>query len=103
MSSKYKVRDQQLLHFVTLTIIDWIDLFTRPKYKHIVIDSLQHCQQSKGLQIYSFVIMPSHIHLIANCREGYRLENTIRDFKKYTSKEITKATANRFGTTSGLS
>lgn len=38
-------------------IIDWIDLFTRKVYRDIIIDSLRFCQQHKGLEIYSFVIM----------------------------------------------
>jgi len=28
--------------FVTTTVVDWVDVFTRPKYKHIVIDSLAY-------------------------------------------------------------
>ena len=30
------------LYFVTTTVVDWVDIFTRPKYKHIVIDSLAY-------------------------------------------------------------
>ncbi len=41
--------------FVTTTVIDWIDIFTRPHYKHIIIDSLRHCQKEKGLIIYAWV------------------------------------------------
>ena len=35
-------------HFTTSTIIDWMDVFTRPLYKHIIVDSLKYCQDSKG-------------------------------------------------------
>ena len=35
------------LYFVTSTVVDWVDIFTRPKYKHIVVDSLVYCQQHK--------------------------------------------------------
>ena len=34
--------------------------------------------------------MPSHIHLIVKTKSVYKLEDTIRDFKKYTSKELIK-------------
>lgn len=37
------------LYFVTDTVVDWVDIFTRPKYKHIVLESLKYCQQEKGL------------------------------------------------------
>ena len=35
------------LYFMTDTVIDWIDIFTRPTYKHIIIESLQYCQEQK--------------------------------------------------------
>ncbi len=33
MSDKYKIRDNDKAYFVTLTIIDWIDVFTRKEQK----------------------------------------------------------------------
>ena len=31
------------IYFVTTTVVDWVDIFTRPKYKHIIVDSLAYC------------------------------------------------------------
>jgi putative transposase len=45
------------LYFVTLTVTDWIDVFTRAEYKYIILDSLKHCQKEKGLEIYSWCLM----------------------------------------------
>ena len=80
MSTGYQIRDQQALHYLTIQIVDWIDVFTRQTYRDIILDSLHYCQQNKGLQIFGFVIMPNHIHLIANSPEGY-LSDTIIDLK----------------------
>ena len=92
MSSKYKVRDQEATYFITTTIIDWVDVLIRPVYKHILIDSLDFYQKSKGLTIHAYVIMSSHIHLIVSAKkEDAKLEDIFRDFKKYTSKEFIKA------------
>ncbi len=88
MSTKYKVRDREKLHFITITVIDWVGIFTRPNLKHVIIGSLNYCKENKGLRIFAFVLMPSHLHLTAKCSGGFQLEDTIRDFKKYTSKEI---------------
>ena len=88
MSEKYKVRNPEGLYFITLTIVDWIDIFTRPVYKQIIIDSLKYCIHNKGLELYAYVIMPSHIHLIVSSGHGFELSETIKDFKKYTSKKI---------------
>jgi len=91
MSEKHKARNPDGLYFVTLTVIDWVDLFIRPTYKHILIESLQHCQKNKGLRIFAYVIMSSHLHLIIKSYEGANLSEIIRDFKRFTNKKLIEA------------
>jgi len=80
------------LYFTTTTVIDWMDVFTRPVYKHIVVDSLKYCQQNKGLDIYAWVLMTNHLHMIVGVRnDDIAIGDIFRDFKKFTSKAITKA------------
>ena len=76
------------LYFVTTTVVDWVDIFTRPKYKHIVIDSLAYCQQNKGLKIYAWVLMSNHLHMIVSVEGDHAIADVMRDFKKYTSKQV---------------
>ena len=90
MGIKNKISDGYN-YFLTLTVIDWIDVFTRPVYKYIIIDSLKYCQKNKGLIIFSWCLMSNHLHLIAGTKEGFNLSNILRDFKKFTSKEIVSA------------
>jgi putative transposase len=88
--SKYRIYEQQGLNFLTLTIVGWIDIFSRQRYRDIVIESLKYCQQHKGLHIYAYVIMSNHIHLVAQT-EGHELSEVLRDFKKFTANGILKA------------
>ena len=88
MSTKYKATEPNATYFITLTIVGWIDVFTRVPQKHLLINSLQYCQREKGLEIYAYCIMTSHVHLLCRAREGFALSDIIRDFKKYTSKKI---------------
>ena len=90
MSERYKVIDSSAPTFVTLTIIDWIDLFTRPVYCKILDESLNYCIENKGLKVHAYVYMTSHIHLIVSSN-GNELQEIIRDFKKFTSKSILEA------------
>jgi len=53
-----------------------------------MIDSLRYCQQNKGLVIYAWCLMPSHLHMICSADDGFFLTHIIRDFKKYTLKAI---------------
>ncbi|GHV58750.1 hypothetical protein FACS1894182_11740 [Bacteroidia bacterium] len=64
MSTGYQISEQDELHDVTFQIVCWVDLFTRQVYRNIVIDSLRFCQQHKGLEIYAFIVMSNHIHLL---------------------------------------
>ncbi|RYY31838.1 MAG: transposase [Sphingobacteriaceae bacterium] len=90
MSLAHKFRDDEKLYFVTLTVIRWIDVFTRREYKDILIDSLKYCIANKGLEIYAWVIMSNHVHLIIGTK-AKPLAATVRDMKRHTSKEIIKS------------
>ncbi|GAB5539115.1 MAG: transposase [Salibacteraceae bacterium] len=90
MSERYKVIDSTVATFITITIIDWVDLFIRPIYSEILDDALNHCITRKGLRVHAYVYMTSHIHLIASSTEN-ELNDIIRDFKKHTSKEMIAA------------
>lgn len=90
MSHQYRVRNPEEIYFVTFTIVDWIDVFTRPVYKQLIIDALSYCQQNKGLEIYSYCLMTNHLHLLISAIQPAYLPDVIRDFKKFTSKQIIK-------------
>lgn len=90
MSDKYKIHDFDKAYFVTLTVVGWIDVFTRKNHKFLVVDSLKYCQQNKGLVIFGWCLMPSHLHMIVRAEGDNTLSDILRDFKKYTSKAIVK-------------
>ena len=69
-----------------MTVVDWIDLFTRLTQKQLIVDSLKYCQENKGLNIFGWCLMPSHLHLIANTKIPFDLDDVVRDFKRHTSK-----------------
>jgi len=67
---RYKITDQNGLYYLTFTIIDWVDVFTRKEHQFVIVDSLNYCIQEKGLVVYAYVIMSNHIHLYAYDRLG---------------------------------
>jgi REP element-mobilizing transposase RayT len=86
MGWAYQIKDQQAPHFLTFQVINWVDVFTRNRYKDIIVESLNYCVQHKGLKIYGWVIMSNHLHLIV--AHDTHLSDVVRDFKKFTSKAI---------------
>ncbi len=81
-------------YFITTTVTDWIDVFTRPAYKDIVVDSLRYCQRNKGLKVYAWVLMTNHLHIIASATQNCTLADIMRDFKKFTAKRLLTEIAN---------
>ena len=95
MSDKYKAIDNSRAHFVTITVISWIDLFTRNSLRRVVTDSLQYCKDKKGLEVNAWCLMPSHLHMICKASEEQKLSDIIRDFKTHTSKKIVETIINK--------
>ena len=89
MGIKNKI-SEGYVYFLTMTIVNWIDVFTRPVYKHIIVDALKYNQENKGLVIYAWCLMSNHLHLIAEADEKHNMSDILRDFKKFTSKAIVK-------------
>ena len=82
MSYKYKIRDKFKAYlpagkagFVTLTIVDWSrwlsgDVSTRKEQKLMMVNSLKYCQHNKGLVIFAYCLMSSHLHMICKADDG---------------------------------
>lgn len=91
MSRKYKIRDQEAVYFVTFTVVYWLDVFTRQEYRDVFLDSIRYCQQNKGLHVFAYCVMSNHVHLIISRQGEQKLQDVIRDIKKYTSVKIIDA------------
>jgi REP element-mobilizing transposase RayT len=57
MSETYRVYDQGGIYFVTFTVHQWVDVFTRSLYVDMLLENLKYCQQHRGLQVYAWVVM----------------------------------------------
>ncbi|HTI61052.1 transposase [Mucilaginibacter sp.] len=91
MATRYRFGDNEWPHFVTFSVVEWIDVFSREDYKQILVDSLRYSIENKGLIVYAWVVMPNHVHLIISARQGNELSGIIRDVKKFTSRMLIKA------------
>lgn len=90
MSDKYKIRDKDKAYYLTLTTVAWVDIFTRTNHKLLIANSLNYCVKNKGLIIYAYCIMPSHVHMICRADGNATLSDILRDLKTFTSKELIK-------------
>jgi REP element-mobilizing transposase RayT len=82
------VLDATNLYFITTTAVQRVNLFHRDVIKRIIADSLNYIRVQHWIKLYAFVIMPNHIHIIVRFLEGYTLSDVMREFKKYTARQI---------------
>ncbi|MBU4217201.1 transposase [Candidatus Parcubacteria bacterium] len=87
---RINIENEDDTHFITITTIEWIDIFTKTEYFDVIIDSLKYCQKNKGLLLFEYVIMTNHIHMICRAMDGVKLSQIVSDFKKHTTREILK-------------
>lgn len=51
MAFKYPISNQLETYFITPTIVEWVDIFTREVYHEIISDSLKYCKENQGLRL----------------------------------------------------
>jgi REP element-mobilizing transposase RayT len=92
--SRYKIYETHYPYFLTLTVNNWIPIFTRPITTEILLEALQYRQQHCALRIYAYVILENHMHLIA---QSEQLNQQIAQFKSWTARQMLVASSNDIG------
>ena len=89
MSSVWRIDfDPTHLYFVTSSAIEHAHVFRSDAVKQVIAGSLNYMQEQRWLEVFSYVIMPSHLHLIVQCYPDHPIMDVMRDFKKHTAKRI---------------
>ncbi|HVU83282.1 MAG TPA: transposase, partial [Puia sp.] len=76
---------REACYFLTLNVVDRIDVFTRPAYKQVIADALNHFVETGQVCLYAWCLMTHHLHLLVRIPEGNGPAYFERDFKKYTT------------------
>ncbi|QFZ53919.1 transposase [Oceanihabitans sp. IOP_32] len=90
MSRKYKFHNPTAAYFVSFAVVYWLDVFTRQAYFTILEQAVEYCRKEKGMEVFAYCFMPSHVHLVfkSNNEDPSGL---LRDFKGFTAKKTIKA------------
>jgi putative transposase len=80
--------DPENLYFITTTAVNRTHLFLPKEHKQIIAHSLDYMRQKGWIKFFAFVIMPNHVHILVRILTPFTLAGVMRDFKKYTSKQI---------------
>ena len=85
MRTRYKTHDSTSQYFITSTIVKWIPVFNNKHNLDALIEAITYSQQNKGFNVFDYVIIPEHFHLICSSE---KLVSTIQSIKSYTAKRI---------------
>ena len=83
--SRYIIYEDHPPHFLTCTVVNWLPIFGDPSIAQIILDSWTFLQDRNRLEIYAYVIMENHLHLIAS---SDHLSKEIGDFRSFTARKI---------------
>jgi REP element-mobilizing transposase RayT len=76
--------------FWTATINNWQHLLRDDMYKDVVISSLNYLSAAGKIDVFAFVVMPNHIHLIWRINDLNGKETAQGSLLKYTAHEFKK-------------
>ena len=76
--------------FWTATINHWQKLLWEDNYKNVIISSLEYLSNAGKIDVFAFIIMPNHIHLIWRIKDLNGKETAQGSFLKYTAHEFRK-------------
>lgn len=79
---------QENLYFITTSTERHSHIFRNSAKKQIIVDCFNYMRVNGWINLYCFILMPNHIHIIAKCISKYTLSDVMREFKKHTSKTI---------------
>ena len=84
MEHRFTHSKLRLPQYVTLRIMDGYPLFMDTTVRSMLIDGIR-ALHSEGVEIFAFVIMPNHIHLVA---QHQQIERLISNFQHEIATKI---------------
>ena len=90
MSRNYRFHNPSGIYFVSFATVHWVDVFTRQMYFEVLEASIVYCRKQKGMQLFAYCLMPSHVHFIFRSKQRDP-SGLLRDFKRHTSRELIRA------------
>jgi putative transposase len=74
--------------FVTTTVTNWQPVFSKRETADLVILTLDETVKKFGISVCGYVLMPSHLHLLAGFPQIEKMSLIIGSFKSLTSRRI---------------
>lgn len=73
-------------HFLTFSCFRQLPLLSRPRTCQFLIDAIQISREKNPFDLWAFVIMPEHVHLIVLPRENIKIAAILSSIKQSAAK-----------------
>lgn len=83
--TRYRFLGNDAPYFLTMTIVNWLPVFTRPATVEVLFESWRYLAAQAQFRIHGYVILENHLHLIAR---SPNLDKDVQRFKSFTAKEL---------------
>ena len=74
--------------FVTTTVYDWKPILSRKDVAGVIVEQLRETLSVFQVAVISYVVMPSHVHLLLGFRQVENLSRCVQSFKSLASRKI---------------
>jgi REP element-mobilizing transposase RayT len=91
MGSDNYLQGRHCCYLITFNTVDWVDVFVRPVYKQVIVHTLNHFIDNKGLVVHAWCLMTNHLHMLVQAKEGFVIGDIEREFKTFTTTKILEA------------
>ena len=91
MSDAYAFGQTGGMYYITSTVVGWVDVFTRKRYRDILLEGLAFSSEHKKVSLHAWVIISNHVHFIASVPDDVSMGDVLRDFKSFTSKAVMRS------------
>ena len=78
------------IYYVTTNVYQRLPIFTRPSFIIPLIDSLNYYRFQHQCKLLGYVIMPDHLHLLLFPIGESKLDEFMRDYKRFTAGRIVR-------------
>ncbi|MGA2798079.1 MAG: transposase [Thermoguttaceae bacterium] len=69
-------------HFLTFSCYHRLPLLNKDRSRYWLIEALQAARQKHGFDLWGWVIMPEHVHLLLWPKPGYQIQTILADIKR---------------------
>lgn len=94
-NSQKRIYFTEAIYFVTICTQDRFPFFKEEIFCELFVEELKLCKMLKQFQLYGFVILYDHVHLLIQPGDKYNISGIIKSLKENLSRDINYIILNR--------